>query len=63
MTPHAVPAPGFSLTEGRTPKTGGTKLRVQFRNGMVDDKHEYTTDQLRWADTGDSFDIVAVKRA
>lgn len=61
MTPHEIPAPGFSLTKGRKPRTGGDKLRVQFRNGYVC-KWEYTAEQMRWSDTGDSFDIVAVKR-
>ena len=58
-----VPAPGFRLTKGRTPRTGEAPLRVQFRNGYIDDKHAYTAKQLRWTDTGDSWDVVAVKRA
>lgn len=62
MTPHPIPAVGFTLTKGRKPRTGGEKLQVQFANGMVDDKHEYTAEQMRWSDTGDEFDIVAVKR-
>lgn len=61
MTPAEIPAPGYSLTKGRKPRTGSDKLRVQYRNGMID-KHEYTAEQLRWTDTGDSFDVVAVRR-
>jgi hypothetical protein len=57
-----VPAHGFALTKGRTPRTGGQKLFVQFRNGWVD-KHEYTVEQLRWTDTGHAWDVVAVCRA
>ena len=62
MTPHDIPAPGFTLTKGRKPRTGAAKLRVQFANGMVDEKHEYTAEQLRWTDTGYAFDIVAAQR-
>lgn len=62
MTPHEIPAPGFSLTKGRKPRTGGDKLRAQFRNGHVDERHEYTAEQLRWTDTGHAFDVVAVQR-
>lgn len=36
---------------------------VKFRCGYVDDKHTYSAKQLRWTDTGDSFDIVAVRKA
>jgi len=57
-----IPAPGFALTRGRTPRTGEAKLRVQFRNGFVDRKHEYSAAQLRWDDTGDGWDVVAVQR-
>ena len=59
---HDVPAPGFKLTNGRKPRTGGAKLNVQFRCGYVC-HFTYTAEQLRWTDTGDSFDVVAVKRA
>lgn len=62
MTPHEIPAPGFTLTKGRKPRTGGQKLQVQFANGMVDEKHEYDASQIRFTDTGDSFDVVAVRR-
>lgn len=55
-------ADGFTPTQGRKPRTGERKLRVQFRCGYVDDRHEYTAAQLRWTDTGDSWDVVAVKR-
>lgn len=61
MTPHPIPAAGFTLTKGRKPRTGGQKLQIQYRNGMVD-KHEYEASQLRFTDTGDSFDVVAVRR-
>jgi hypothetical protein len=30
---------------------------------MIDEKHEYTAAQIRWSDTGDSFDVIAVKLA
>lgn len=59
---HDVPAPGFKLTNGRKPRTGAAKLRVQFRCGYVC-RFEYEAGHLRWTDTGDSFDIVAVRRA
>lgn len=60
---HDIPAPGFTLTKGRTPRTGEKPLRVQFRNGYVDTKHTYTAKQLRWNDTGHGWDVVAVRRA
>lgn len=60
---RVVIADGFKPTNGRKPRTGETRLVVQFRCGMVDDKHTYRAADLRWTDTGDSFDIVAVKRA
>lgn len=60
---HDVPAPGFKLTRGQTPLTGEAKLRVQFRCGFIDRKHEYSAGQLRWDDTGDDWDVVAVQRA
>lgn len=60
---HDIPAPGFALTRGRKPRTNGAKLRVQFRNGYVDEKHEYVAEQLRWDDSGHPWDVVAVRRA
>ena len=45
-----IPAPGYSLTKGRKPKTGEAKLMVQYRCGYVD-KWPYTSGQLRWDDT------------
>ena len=60
---HDVPAPGFTLTHGRTPRLKSEKLRVQFRNGYVDRKHTYEVEQLRWGDTGDDWDVAAVARA
>lgn len=39
------------------------KFVVQFRNGFIDHKHEYTADQLRWTDEGKAFDVVACRRA
>lgn len=62
MPKHDIPAAGYSLTHGRTPRTGSAKLKVQFRNGHVD-QHEYTASQLRFSDTGCAWDVVAVKRA
>lgn len=56
-------AEGFHATHGREPRTGETKLQVQFRCGYVDDRNTYTAKQLRWTDTGDSYDIIAVRRA
>lgn len=55
--------PGFTPTRGRKPRTGERRLIVQFRCGYVDKKHTYTAEQLRWSDTGDDWDIIAVKRA
>lgn len=48
-------------TNGRKPRTGQQKLTVQFRNGYIDFKHDYTADKLRWTDTGSEWDIVAVE--
>lgn len=58
-----VPAPGFTLTNGRKPRTGEKKLRVQFRGGWIDERNEYVAGQLRWTETGSDWDIVAVKKA
>lgn len=60
---RVVIAPGFRPTNGRKPRTGEARLIVQFRGGYIDEKHTYKADDLRWTDTGDSFDIIAVKRA
>lgn len=55
-----VPAPGFKLISGkRAPKEG--KYQVQFRNGYIDDKHEYSPSQLRWVHEGHAWDVVAVR--
>lgn len=35
---------------------------VQYRSGYVD-RWDYKADDLRWTDTGDSFDVVAVRKA
>lgn len=59
----SIPAPGYRLTNGNKPRTGEAQLHVQFRNGYVDEKHTYTAKQIRWTDTGDSHDVVAVRRA
>jgi len=59
---HDIPAPGFTLTNGRTPRTGEKPLRVQFANGYVC-KWTYTAKQLRFTDTGSDWDVVAVRRA
>ena len=34
---------------------------VRFRGGVI--SGPFKTDQLRWTDTGDSFDVVAIERA
>lgn len=61
---YPIPAPGFRLVSGkRGPRDKTTKFQVQFRNGYVDGKHEYTADQLRWNHTGDAWDVVAVREA
>lgn len=57
-----VPAEGFKLTNGRKPRTGSTKLRVQFACGYVC-QWEYEASQLRWTDTGCDWDVAAVRRA
>lgn len=62
-TTTETPAPGFTLTKGRKPRTKDMKFVVQFRNGFIDHKHEYTADQLRWTDEGKAFDVVACRRA
>lgn len=59
---HEVPAPGFTLTHGRKPKTGEARLKVQFANGYIDDRNEYTAGQLRWTIEGHGWDVAAVKR-
>lgn len=50
------------MTKGRTPRTGDAALYVQYRNGYVD-RFTYSAKQLRFSDTGDDFDVVAVKKA
>ena len=47
-------------TKGRKPKVVGPWI-VQFRSGVVSGPYE--TDALRWTDTGDSFDVVAIRAA
>lgn len=49
-------------TNGRPPECAGP-FTVQFRCGHIDRKHTYTIDQLRWTDTGDAWDVVAVMGA
>lgn len=56
-----IPAPGFTLTKGRKPKTGERPLRIQLKSGFVDMRNTYTADQLRWSDTGSGSDIAAVR--
>ena len=58
-----IPAKGFTLTQGRKPRTGDTMLKIQLRSGFIDDQHEYTAAQLRWDDTGSDADIIAVRKA
>jgi hypothetical protein len=53
-------APGFTPTKGRTPPTGERQLEIQFRTGAVS-KWTYTAKQIRWTDTGDSHDVIAVR--
>jgi len=61
--PAVTIADGFHRTHGRMPRTGETKLTVQFRGGYIDERNTYTAKQLRWSDTGDDWDIVGVRRA
>lgn len=71
LAPPALPrkpelppiALGFTPTKWRKPRTGEAKLRVQFRNGYVDDKHTYRASDLRWTDEGSAWDIIAVRKA
>jgi hypothetical protein len=49
-------------TNGRKPRTGDKLLRVQFRNERVS-IHTYTAAQLRWTNSGDDWDVIAVERA
>jgi len=57
-----IPAPGYTLTHGRTPRTGDTPLMIQMANGFCDLNNTYTADKLRWTDTGSGADIAAVRR-
>ena len=61
--PQPIPAPGFHKNPGTYPDLmpKETKLRVQFANGRIDDRHEYTPAQLRWGLTGHSWDVGAVR--
>lgn len=57
-----IPAAGFKVISGkRSPPDDGRKYQVQFRNGYVDRKHEYTAGQLVWKHDGGCWDVVAVK--
>lgn len=60
--PQTIPAPGFQKNPGKFPDmlTPDTKLRVQFGNGCIDDKHTYTPSQLRWSNTWHEWDVAAV---
>lgn len=60
--PMPIPAPGFHRNPGAFPDMlpSGTKLRVQFGNGRIDDKHDYEAIQLRWSLTGHDWDVAAV---
>jgi hypothetical protein len=60
--PFDVPAPGFHKNPGAYPDmlSPETRLRVQFANGRIDDKHTYTPRELRWTLTGYDWDIGAV---
>lgn len=63
--PHPIPAPGFHKNPGAYPDKipPGTKIRVQFGNGCIDDKHTYEPHQLRWNLTGDDWDVAAIALA
>lgn len=63
LKPAFKPAPGFTPTNGRKPRTGEAKLIAQFRCGYIDDRHTYTAAQLQFADRGSDWDIIAVKKA
>ena len=67
MTLHCVPvpAPGFERNPGAYPDLmpKDMRLRVQFANGYIDDKHTYTPMQLRWGRVGSPWDIGAVAAA
>jgi hypothetical protein len=57
-----IPAPGFRLVSGKhRPLNQGQKYQVQFANGYVDRKHEYTASQLKWIHAGHLWDVIAVK--
>jgi len=60
-----VPAPGFHRNPGAYPDqlAPGTRLRVQFANGYIDEKHVYEPWQLRWDLTGHDWDVGAVALA
>ena len=47
-------------TNGRKPREDGPWM-VRFRGGVI--SGPFKTDQLRWTDTGDSFDVLAIERA
>lgn len=58
-----VPAPGFTPTNGRQPRTGETLVIVQFRTGFIPNKRQPAHWWKDWTDTGSGADIVAVRRA
>lgn len=47
-------------TKGRTPRSEGPFM-VQFRSGII--SGPFKRDQIRWDDTGGSFDVVAAELA
>jgi hypothetical protein len=49
-------------TQGKRPRTADRLLHVRFRNGEVS-KQPYRADQMRWSQSGDPWDVVAVARA
>lgn len=56
--------PGFTATGGQMPRTGERKLYVAFRYGSgayIDTRNEYTAKQIRWNDTGENWDAIAVR--
>lgn len=60
---HEVPAPGYTLTEGRKPRLpAGYVLLCQLRNGHVDPYGKpWPIGDVRWSHDGSAGDVVAVK--
>lgn len=60
-----MPAEGFHKNPGTYPAklSPDTRLVVQFANGYIDKKHNYTPVQLSWKLTGFAWDVGAVALA